>query len=127
MRKSVGRQKMNALLSGEKTDSIKGLNEKGDIEKDSVDLPSGLAANDAVRFSFVSLIVFSRWGVCLSWRRDSAATCIKTSTRLTAKCIILNGKNSKKIALFCEKSCVQNTNYPQRKICVKKSYPPTYG
>jgi hypothetical protein len=68
----VGRQKTNALLSGEKTDSIKGLNEKGDIEKDSVDLPSGLAANDAVRFSFVSLIVFSRWGVCLSRARASA-------------------------------------------------------
>ena len=72
MRKSVGRQKTNALLSGEKTDNIKGLNAKGDVEKKSVDLPSGLAANDAVRFPFVSLIVFSRWGVCLSRARASA-------------------------------------------------------
>ena len=68
----MGRQKTNALLSGEKTDNVKGLNEKGDVEKKSVDLPSGLAANDAVRCSFVSLIVFSRWGVCLSRARASA-------------------------------------------------------
>ncbi len=90
MRKSVGRQKTNALLSGEKTDNVKGVKRKRGCRKKERQFAKRVSGKRRCSMFFRFFGCFFSWLVCACLAARSAATCILTSTRLTLNRLVLS-------------------------------------